>query len=130
MTASIDVSEVNALAVTLQTAGGSVGAEVAAVVRKGALNVKNDARRIATGIGHAPLYPFSIGYDVTGDGRFGTVEAEIGPDKDRPQGALGNILEYGTVNNAPITHLGPALDREGPRFMDAIAASAVKVLEP
>lgn len=130
MTAEIDVSEVESLAVTLNTVGGSVGREVAAVVRKGALNVKTDARRFATGIGHAPLYPASISYGVTGDGRFGVIEAEIGPDKGRPQGALGNILEYGTVNNAPHTHLGPALDREGPRFMDAIAAAGAKVLEP
>jgi hypothetical protein len=26
------------------------------------------------------------------------------------QGSLGNIIEFGTSKNAPIPHLGPALD--------------------
>ena len=52
---------------------------------------------------------------------LGVVSADIGPDKSKPQGALGNILEYGTVNNAPFAHLGPALDREAPGFTKAIS---------
>lgn len=126
----IDASELNALAATLEGQRGAVGREVSRVVKRGAQNIKGESRRLASGLAHAPLYPFSIGYDIEGDGRFGSVEAIIGPDKDRPQGALGNILEYGTVNNAPFAHLGPALDREGPRFEKAIADAAVDGLEP
>jgi hypothetical protein len=122
VTVTVDASELNALAATLTEAGRSVPREARAVVEKGALNVKNEARRLASGIAHAPLYPSSIGYDVLRAGAFGLVEAEIGPDKDRPQGALGNVLEYGTVNNAPLAHLGPALDREAPRFAAAMLA--------
>lgn len=88
------------------------------VVQRGANNVKRDARRLVTGLAHAPLYPQSITYDTAL--KAGGWEAEIGPDKDRPQGALGNILEYGTSKNAPLTHLGPALDLEGPRFERAM----------
>ena len=116
----LDLSEVDKLAADLHHRVGGVGADVAAVVRKGALNIKNESRQMISGLAHAPLYPQSITYDVTGDGRFGSVEAEIGPDKDKPQGALGNILEYGTANNAPFAHLGPALDRETPRFVKAL----------
>jgi hypothetical protein len=123
----LDASELNLLAAQLRGKAGAVGADAAAVVRKGALNVKNDARKLSSGLGHAPLYPFSIGFDVTGDGRFGSIEAEIGPDKEKPQGALGNLLEYGSVNNAPLAHLGPALDREGPRFADALEEIAGEV---
>jgi hypothetical protein len=70
--------------------------------------VRDDARNRIKGHRHLPAYPFSITYDtkITFDG----IEGEIGPDKGRAQGPLGNIVEYGTSKNAPIPHLGPALD--------------------
>lgn len=111
--------DLHRLAVDLASAATEAQAGVRAVVQKGALNVKTDAQRFAAGLAHAPHYPRSITFDtkVTAAG----VEAEIGPDKSRTQGALGNILEYGTSKNAPVAHLGPALDREGPRFEKAMA---------
>lgn len=127
MDVRIDVSDVNRCAAELTTKAQRVGAEAAAVLRKGALNVKTDARRFASGLAHAPAYPYAIGFDVVGDGRSGTISAEIGPDKAKPQGALGNILEYGTVNNAPFAHLGPALDREGPKFERALLDVAADI---
>jgi len=129
MQVRIDVSDVNRLAAELESKAQRVGAQAAAVVRKGALNVKTDARRFSSGLAHAPAYPYSIGYDIEGDGRFGAVAAEIGPDKDKAQGPLGNILEYGTVNNAPFAHLGPALDIEGPRFEKALTDVAGEVFD-
>ena len=78
--------------------------------------IKKSAQQFAGGIAHAPDYPRAITYDTTDHGVGKGVSAEIGPDKDRRQGALGNILEYGTVNNPPYAHLGPALDYEGPNF--------------
>ena len=70
--------------------------------------VRDDARGRIRGHKYLPAYPYSITYDVkvTAEG----VEGEIGPDKGRAQGPLGNIIEYGTSKNAPIPHLGPALD--------------------
>ncbi|RRQ81566.1 hypothetical protein [Streptomyces griseofuscus] len=70
--------------------------------------VRDDARNRIKGHKYLPAYPYSITYDtkVTADG----IEGEIGPDKGRAQGPLGNIVEYGTSKNAPIPHLGPALD--------------------
>lgn len=111
--------DINRLAADLADASLKASVAVRAVVQKGALNVKTDARRLSSGMAHAPHYPRSIGYDTkfTASG----VEAEIGPDKSKPQGALGNLLEYGSVNNAPSAHLGPALDIEGPKFVKAIA---------
>lgn len=72
------------------------------------IKVRNDARRRIAGHRYLPAYPYSITYDtkITSEG----VEGEVGPDKQRAQGALGNIIEYGTSKNAPIPHLGPALD--------------------
>lgn len=92
---------------------------VDAVVAKAAVTVKKDAAKRASGLAHAPSYPRSITYD-----QFHTPftsQAEIGPDKDRRQGALGNILEFGTLKNAPVPHLIPAADAEAPRFEAAIA---------
>lgn len=101
--------------------------EVAKVVRRGAVNIKQDARRRTTGLGHAPFYPASIGFDEYT--LPGEVRATIGPDKGMQQGALGNILEYGTANNPPIPHFVPAAQAEGPRFERALGDLARDLLE-
>lgn len=95
--------------------------EVEAILGKGANNIKVGAKRRVSGLprGYARAYPASISYDV-----FmvpGSVRAEIGPDKQRKQGALGNLIELGSVHNSPIPHLSPALDDEAPRFEAALA---------
>lgn len=100
--------------------------EAAKVVERGALNIKDDARRRISGHPHAPAYPSTITYD-TYRGLRGPV-AEIGPDKGKRQGALGNILEYGTVNNAPLPHMIPAAEDELPKFERAMEDLAVKAL--
>jgi hypothetical protein len=96
------------------------------VVARGALNVKRDWRTNAraTGRKHAKHYPRSIGFDIA---RYGPDiwAATIGPDKGGPQGALGNLLEYGSVHNPPHNDGGRALAVEMPRFvaqMELLAA--------
>lgn len=121
---AVGLSELHA---DLTGAPFKVRAAARGVVEMGAANIKRDAAQFASGLSHAPLYPRSISYDVTEAG-IGEVEAEIGPDKGRPQGALGNLLEYGSANNAPHAHMGPALDREGPRFTKAMLEAAGRVL--
>jgi hypothetical protein len=118
--------EVAAYADLLAKAPGVAAADARAVVAKGALNIKQDAARRASGLRHAPAYPRSISYDthVTAASAW----AEIGPDKTRRQGALGNLLEYGSVKNAPIPHMRPAAEAELPRFEKAMEALAVKAL--
>lgn len=102
--------------------------EVSAILGKGALNIKTSAKRRVSGLpkGYAPAYPASISYDVFTD--FGSLKAEIGPDKERAQGALGNLIELGSINNAPIPHLSPALDEEAPRFEAALATVLPRLL--
>lgn len=75
-----------------------------------ARKVQQGARDRIAGHKYLPQYPAAISYDVRHTGLG--VEAEIGPDKGRPQGALGNIVEYGTSKNAPLPHLGPALEEQ------------------
>lgn len=124
---TLEADGLSALVADLARAPVKVQAGAILAIRNGAFNVKRDAQLFASGLEHAPHYPRSITYETKF--RAGSVEAEIGPDKDRPQGALGNILEYGTSNNAPVAHLGPALDQEGPRFEQAVADLAAGALE-
>lgn len=126
MSVRVDTSELDGLIRDLAEADRDAPKQGRQVVSKGALNVKDDAKDRASGLAHAPYYPQAIGYDLntTGD----VTSAEVGPDKGKRQGALGNILEYGTRNNAPIPHLGPALDDEEPRLADAAGRLGAELL--
>lgn len=115
-----DLAELDAHIVQLGQAAAVALDDARAVVAKGCLNIKNDARdtiRAHAGA-HARAYPSSITYDtrVLREAAIG----EVGPDKDKPQGALGNLLEYGSVNNSPHPHLIPAGERELPKFEAAL----------
>lgn len=111
---SIDASEVVALARTLTASNLIVTVGSVAVLKKGALNIKKDAKKRASGHRHAPAYPSSIVFEGPTVLLGGAVEAEIGPDTDRPQWGLGDILEFGTPRTAPHPHLMPALQAELP----------------
>ena len=100
-----------------------------AVMMRGALNIKNGwkANARASAPRHAPAYPRTIGFDLL---MFGPDQllAIIGPDKGGPQGALGNLLEYGSVKNPPHRDGGRALDVEEPRFDAQMALIAERGL--
>lgn len=105
-----------------RAAGEAMLRQVEAVVKRGALNVKNDWRKNATETAgeHAPAYPYSITFDDPVR-RGLTISAEVGPDKDKRQGALGNLLEYGSAHNPPHNDGLRAADKEHPRFERALA---------
>lgn len=99
-----------------------------AIVEHGAVNVKKEwARNAQQSAGHhAPQYPASINYDLSlGAALVGRVEAVIGPDKAKPQGPLGNLLEFGSANSPPHNDGGRALRTEAPGFEAAVAAAAL-----
>lgn len=127
MTIRIEHGDLDRLVADLDRVVSRVPNEAEKVVAKGALNIKNGARQRVGSPAHAPAYPSSITYDMR-NGLRGP-EAEIGPDKDRRQGALGNLMEFGSVNNAPIPHIRPAADEELPKFERAMEDLAVKLLE-
>lgn len=106
------------LVADLEREARTAPAEAKKVVVKGAVNVKGGWRRRWSGFAHAPRLPYAVGYDVKTLG--GKIEAEIGPDKDKPQGALGNLFEYGSLKNAPIPGGAPALEAERPKFEKAM----------
>jgi hypothetical protein len=120
-----DISEeVMKLAADLAAAPARLAGAVHQVVAKGALNVKNNWRGAVSGAPHLPQFPYSITYDMTY--APGVVGAEIGPDKGKPQGPLGNIVEFGTANNAPGLQGQRALAAEDPRFTAALEDAVVK----
>lgn len=107
----IDTSDLSRLAADIGKAPSKSGRTLRQAMEVTAKNIRDTARDKASGLEHAPAFPASITYDVGanhsllretfGSGGADTIMAEIGPDKDRPQGALGNLLEYGSVNNSP-----------------------------
>lgn len=115
MDVSMDASEVDRLAAELTGVSWKMVPAIRAVVERGAFNVKREMVKDATGHSHAPAFPRSITYDIRG------LSAEIGPDKNKRQGALANILYFGTSKNAPVINLTAAIEREAPRFEQALA---------
>ena len=118
--------QVDALAANLSGIGARLRPVLRATISKGALNIKNDAKaRILAQSRHLYVkqYPNSITYDLKALGT--TVSAEIGPDKNKPQGDLGNILEFGAPgHNAPMPHLIPAFSAEIPNTEVWLAKAA------
>lgn len=128
------MADLDDLARDLATAADAILEPLRAVVHRGANNVKRDARAAASGIRHAPTYPYTIGYDY--EESADELQATIGPDVDlvvgggpkQTPGNLGVILEFGTATSGPIPHILPAGEREEPRFERAARQAVDRVL--
>lgn len=101
------------------------------VVEKGAYNVKEgwaENARQSSGR-HAPAYPSSISYTLSlGEALKGNIAADIGPDKSKRQGPLGNLLEFGSPHSPPHNDGGRALQVEAPKFEQALAEITLDAL--
>lgn len=112
----------------LQRAADQAAEETAKVVKKAAQNIKTDVQARWAGMRHAPYLAAAVSYDEPAvDGQV--VRTQVGPDKARPQGALGNLLEYGSVHNAPRPALAPAADAEEPRMAQALEDLGAQLLD-
>lgn len=129
MTARFNMRDVRRLERHLARSIPRVRRDARAVTVRGAVNIKKDWRANArqTAGKHGKLYPRSISYDIAPYGPDLTM-ATIGPDKGGPQGALGNLLEYGSVKNPPHNDGGRALAAELPRFEAQMALLAARGL--
>lgn len=126
------MDDLRSLAHDLSEAPRKAQRDVIGVVEHGAVNVKQGWAENAkqTAPHFAPHYPASISYDLSlGAALVGRVEAEIGPDKSKRQGPLGNILEFGSANNPPHNDGGRALRAEAAKFEQAVAAVTLDALE-
>ena len=107
----VDFSDISKLAIDIGEVPDEAGKNLHAAVEVTATEVRDTARENSAGLLHAPAFPRSITYDIGsgysllretfGGGGADSITAQIGPDKDRPQGALGNLIEFGSVNNPP-----------------------------
>jgi hypothetical protein len=122
-----DGSGLDFVITSLDKASAVAPAESAKVVVKAAVNIKTDARARISGHPHFPALPFAIDFDdVTVTSR--AAYTEVGVNKDKRQGKLGNIPEYGTPTLAPIPYMRPAAEAEEPKFVAAMEQLAVKAL--
>lgn len=116
-----DDRELRALGVDLEDVAQSAP-ELRAVFRKGASDLKDlwrdNARKTAGD--HGRLYPNAITYEthLTAAG----VEAEVGPEKDRPQGNMS--FEYGSKNQPPHLDGNRAADKVMPLLEQRLAETA------
>lgn len=116
-----DMSQVNALAVSLGDAAKTVDRRASAVVRKTAFDVEATSKQFAP-VDTGALRN-SIGTDVYDNRLLGAVEAEIGPTVE-----YGAYVEFGTSRQAPAAYMGPALDRHTPAFVQALEQLGGEVL--
>ena len=100
--------------------------KVAAVVTKGAVNIRAQLKGEASASSH-----FRLASQISYDLRFGFtgIEAEVGPEK-RGAGNLANIAYFGGSHGGGGTLPDPrgALDAETPKFIKALEDLAGEVL--
>lgn len=86
------------------------------VMSKAALNVKQDWTQAVRDTEHAPTsikwLPDAIGYDIVVSPTH--ISAVIGYDKDKKQGPLGNLIEFGSSRKAPGLQGSKAFEAEAP----------------
>ena len=96
--ADYDFSDLDKLAADLGD-GADALPNVKKAVQVTAFKVKTVWRTKLGGSSTLPGLPAALSYDVEADA--GSVDAEIGFDKSKGQGPLGNISEFGSPTVAP-----------------------------
>lgn len=112
---SIDVSELNKLAVDLEAAPAKMVAPASKAIRKTAYDIEADAKRfcpVDTGNLRNSISTTAVG-----------LEAEIGPTA-----AYAAFVEYGTSRMAPEAYMGPAFDRHAGELVTALEQIAGMIL--
>lgn len=121
---SLEMNELRRFEADLGRASREVIREGDRVLERGALQKKESLRADAESGGSYRHFAGAISYDNVGLLRY-----EIGPDKGRTQGALGNILYFGTRNNGAVLDIeaGDAEVQDG--VVSHLERVATEVLE-
>lgn len=115
MTFEMDMSEVTAVARGLGRISARALPDVDAVLKRGAQNIKEGMAADASESASFKSLAGSISYDS----RYGIGRAqyEIGPDKAKRGGALGNIYYFGTSRGGGSGDLDKQLNLEAPNTL-------------
>ena len=119
----LDTEDLRRFGLEMETLGRVIPAQAAAVVAKGALNIKNDQQEQMQKSRYFGAVARSINYDLETTPTATT--AIIGPRKGPGQpGALANIAYFGGAHGGGGTVEDPeeALKREEPKFIAAVRA--------
>lgn len=123
----VDGSELRALASDLGRIPGHLLPETDAIVKRGAQNVKDHMNADAAASAHFHGMAGSVTYDSAY--RVGGVQYEVGPDKARRGGGIGNIAYFGGANGGGGTlDIDAPLAAEEPRLTSAIGRLLEQVL--
>lgn len=106
--------DLRAFAQDLGRVAGKAVPDTDKVLKKGAQNIKEDLVSGARASRHFKGMAGSISYDPVGG--VGSLGYEIGPDKARRGGALGNIAYFGTSRGGGTLDLEGPLERERPNL--------------
>lgn len=119
MSFTVDTSDLRQYGVNLGKVAASTLEDVDAVAKKGAQNIKDDLVSEAEASTHFRHMAGAISYDSKYG--LGSVGYEIGPDKARRGGALGNIAYFGTSRGGGTLDIDGPLAREAPQFENEMA---------
>ncbi len=128
---SFNFDELNTLAADLGEIPRSARKNVRAALQVTARNVKDAWRGKLEGSETLPALPYAVTYDVDANKVFGVdvLRAEIGFDKSRSQGPLGNISEFGTPSTPPRGFGHAALEENQADFERGISIALDETLK-
>lgn len=127
MSDGFDLSGLDRLAADLNGAGNAVLPFTATALGRTSMNVKKTWQGKVSGAPGMPGLAAAVSYDVKTTG--GIVEAEIGYDKNRYQGPLGNISEFGSPTLAPRGYGAAALQENADDFVHGLERAVEDALK-
>lgn len=128
-----DFSELMALEADIEHAADALPKYLRKALDVTSIKVKKDAQQTVNGrkgLGHAAG---AIDYDLNGSsGVVSEMSSEIGYNKGKPAGALGNLIEFGSPNSgnqlAPSHDLGNAMLANEADFQKGVEAAAADAM--
>jgi hypothetical protein len=127
MSDGFDLSGLDRLAADLNGAGNAVIPFAVKALAVTSMNVKKTWQGKVSGAPGMPGLAGAVSYDVKTVGA--SIEAEIGYDKNRYQGPLGNISEFGSPTLAPRGYGAAALQENADDFVHGLERAVEDALK-
>jgi len=106
-----DLTELDQLSASFGAVPDHVGPNINTAITGTSMGIKKAWQAPLKGSRTLPMLPYAISFDIAVGHFFGAsvIKSEIGFDKEKPQGALGNVSEYGTPTISGRGHGAAAL---------------------